>query len=92
MLTVATESVAVVGALLLAHDLSDFLAFVCRAAFCLDLVFYLIVMTMEFLRWTFQPLESTEEDPPAWIAAGAIAITVLAGANLLAARARLTAH
>ncbi len=87
LLTVATESVAVFGALLLGHDPSDFLAFMCIAAFCLGLVLYLIVMTMLFLRWTFQPLEPTEADPPAWIAAGAVAITVLAGANLLAARA-----
>jgi len=86
LLTVATESVAVFGALLLAHDPSDFLAFMCLAAFCLGLVLYLIVMTMVFLRWTFQPLEPTEADPPAWIAAGAVAITVLAGSNLLAAR------
>jgi len=86
LLTVATESVAVFGALLLGHDPSDFLAFVCLAAFCLGLVLYLIVMTMVFLRWTFQPLEPTEADPPAWIAAGAVAITVLAGSNLLATR------
>ena len=52
----------------------------------LGLVLYLIVMTMVFLRWTFQPLEPSEADPPAWIAAGAVAITVLAGSNLLAAR------
>jgi tellurite resistance protein TehA-like permease len=44
-------------------------------------------MTMVFLRWTLQPLEPTEADPPAWIAAGAVAITVLAGSNLLGARA-----
>ncbi len=86
LLTVATESVAVFGALLLGHHPSDFLAFVCIAAFCLGLVLYLIVMTMVFLRWTFQPLEPTEADPPAWIAAGAVAITVLAGSNLLATR------
>ena len=86
LLTVATESIAVTGALLLAHDPSDYLAFVCIAAFCLGLVLYLIVMTMVFLRWTFQTLEPTEADPPAWIAAGAVAITVLAGSNLLAAR------
>ncbi len=61
------------------------LAFVCLAAFTLGLVLYLIVMTMVFLRWTFQPLEPTEADPPAWIAAGAVAITVLAGSNLLLA-------
>ncbi len=86
LLTVSTESIAVSGALLLGHDPSDFLAFVCIAAFCLGLVLYLIVMTLVFLRWTFQSLEPTEADPPAWIAAGAVAITVLAGSNLLAAR------
>ena len=87
LLTVGTESVAVFGALLLGHHPSDFLAFMCIAAFCLGLVLYLIVMTMVFLRWTFQPLEPTEADPPAWIAAGAVAITVLAGSNLLGTRA-----
>jgi tellurite resistance protein TehA-like permease len=86
LLTVSTESIAVFGALLLGHDPSDFLAFMCIAAFCLGLVLYLIVMTMVFHRWTFQPLEPTEADPPAWIAAGAVAITVLAGSNLLATR------
>ncbi len=86
LLTVSTESIAVLGALRLGHDPNDFLAFVCIAAFCLGLVLYLIVMTMVFLRWTFQPLEPAEADPPAWIAAGAVAITVLAGSNLLGAR------
>ena len=86
LLTVATESIAVLGALLLARDPNDLLAFTCVAAFCLGLVLYLIVMTMVFLRWTFQPLEPTDADPPAWIAAGAVAITVLAGSNLLASR------
>ena len=42
-------------------------------------------MTMVFLRWTFLELDPTEADPPAWIAAGAVAITVLAGSNLLLA-------
>lgn len=56
------------------------------AAFTLGVVLYLIVMTLVFLRWTFQPLDATEVDPPAWIAAGAVAITVLAGSNVLLAR------
>ncbi len=86
LLTVSTESIAVLGALLLARSGSDALAFICLAAFTLGLVLYLIVMTMVFLRWTFQALEPTEADPPAWIAAGAVAITVLAGSNLLLAR------
>ena len=85
LLTVSTESVVVLGALLLGRQPSDLLAFALIAAFALGLVLYLIVMTMVFLRWTFTDLEPTEADPPAWIAAGAVAITVLAGSNLLAA-------
>jgi tellurite resistance protein TehA-like permease len=86
LLTVATESIAVVGALLLVHHPGDLLAFTCLAAFALGFVLYLIVMTMVFLRWTFSPLDPTEADPPAWIAAGAVAITVLAGSNLITAK------
>jgi len=85
LLTVSTESIAVLGALLLPRHPSDALAFTSLAAFVLGIVLYLIVMTMVFLRWTFQELEPTEADPPAWIAAGAVAITVLAGSNLLTA-------
>ena len=85
LLIVSTESIAVLGALLLARDGGEGLAFACLAVFLLGLVLYLIVMTMVFLRWTFNELEPTEASPPAWIAAGAVAITVLAGSNLLAA-------
>ncbi|MET0912248.1 MAG: tellurite resistance/C4-dicarboxylate transporter family protein [Acidimicrobiales bacterium] len=85
LLTVSTESIAVLGALLLVRHPSDGLAFACIGAFLLGIVLYLIVMTMVFQRWTFQDLEPTEADPPAWIAAGAVAITVLAGTNLLGA-------
>jgi tellurite resistance protein TehA-like permease len=74
LLTVSTESIAVLGALLLRRGDSDVLAFTCLALFCLGLVLYLIVMTMIFLRWTFVSLEPTEADPPSWIAAGAVAI------------------
>jgi tellurite resistance protein TehA-like permease len=86
LLTVSLESIAVLGALLLVRDPGDLLAFTCLASFTLGLLLYLIVMTMVFLRWTFQPLEPDEADPPAWIAAGAVAITVLAGSNLLNAQ------
>ena len=92
LLTVSTESVAVLGALLLPHHPSALLTFTCVAAFLLGLVLYLIVMTMVFLRWTFQQLEPTEADPPAWIAAGAVAITVLAGSNILLAAGQAPAR
>jgi tellurite resistance protein TehA-like permease len=85
LLTVSTQSIAVVAGLFLTRTSSDALAFTAIAAFLLGIVLYLIVMTMVFLRWTFQPLDPTEADPPAWIAAGAVAITVLAGSNILLA-------
>lgn len=85
LMTVSIESIAVLGALLLPHHPSDTLAFACLALFGLGLVIYLIVMTLVFQRWTLQDLDPTELNPPAWIAAGAVAITVLAGSNLLTA-------
>lgn len=85
LLTVSTQSIAVVAGLFLTRTDSDMLAFTALGAFTLGVVLYLIVMTMVFLRWTFQPLDPTEADPPAWIAAGAVAITVLAGSNVLLA-------
>ncbi len=65
LLTVSTESVAVLGALLLAaqHAERSARASPCLAAFTLGLVLYLIVMTMVFLRWTFQPLEPDRSRP-----------------------------
>ncbi|MCE3553571.1 tellurite resistance/C4-dicarboxylate transporter family protein [Pseudonocardia sp. RS11V-5] len=86
LLTVATESLVVLGALLLPRLGGEPLAFACLAFFCLGIVLYLIVMTMVFLRWTFARIGPNEEDPPTWIAAGAVAIIVLAGSNLLLAR------
>ena len=85
LIIVSTQSVAVLGALLLGRHPHDLLAFVVIAMFTLGLVIYLIVMTMVFLRWTFDPLDPTEASPPAWIAAGAVAISVLAGSNILLA-------
>lgn len=85
LLTVSTQSIAAVAGLFLTRTDSDALAFAAVATFTLGIVLYLIVMTMVFLRWTFQPLDPTEADPPAWIAAGAVAITVLAGSNILLA-------
>lgn len=85
LLTVATQSIVVVGGLVFDRHASDALAFMLLATFLVGIVLYLIVMTMVLLRWTFHELEPTEVDPSAWIAAGAVAITVLAGSNLLLA-------
>ncbi len=87
LLTVATQSVAVLGALLLRRTGDNqFIVLVCLCAFTLGVVLYLVVMANLFLRWTTQVLDPGHAEPPAWIAAGAVAISVLAGSNLLLAR------
>lgn len=87
LLAVSTQSVAVLGALRLGHHPNELLAFGCIAAFLLGLVLYLLVMCLVFLRWTFHAIDPNDVDPTTWIAAGAMAITALAGSNLLEARA-----
>lgn len=85
LMTVAIQSVAVLAALLLAHSQHDLLAFVSLAAFGIGLVLYVTVMTLIFARWTLTRVDPTEIHPPAWIAAGAVAITTLAGSNMITA-------
>lgn len=87
MITVSGESIASLAALLLTRTTDDTLAFVALCVFLLGIVLYLIVMTMVFLRWTFRTVDPAEIDPPGWIAAGAVAITALAGADLVDAAA-----
>lgn len=91
LLSVATESIAVVAGLLLTRHGGGLLAFTAMAAFTLGLVLYLIVMTVDFLRAAFRHHDPDEIDPLDWIASGAMAITVLAGSNLLVAAQRTPA-
>lgn len=88
LFAVATQSVAVLGALL-APRLSDpeGLLFACVCVFLLGVVLYLIVVTLVFYRFMFAELRVEETLPPYWISMGAVAITVLAGSNLLLDRA-----
>lgn len=85
LMTVGVQSIAVLGSMLLSHQYSDLLAVVCLAAHGAGLLLYLMVVTLIFARWTFARLEPGEIHGPAWIAAGAAAITTLAGASLITA-------
>lgn len=85
LLTVSTQSVAVLSAVLLTRTgPNQGLELLAIGAFTLGLMLYVVVMTLLFLRWAFRPTEPAEMQPPSWIAAGAVAISVLAGSNLLA--------
>ena len=82
---VATQSLAVLGTLLLARLDSPpppaFFAVLCF--YLLGCLLYLITITLIFYRFTFLPLRSDQLTPPYWINMGAVAITTLAGATLI---------
>ncbi len=85
---VATQSVAVLAGLLaptypsVSHDL----LFGALVLYLVGGMFYLILITLVFYRMTFFPFDPRSATPPYWINTGAVAITTLAGARLVAAR------
>jgi tellurite resistance protein TehA-like permease len=82
---VATQSLAVLGALLLARldapPQPAFFAVLCF--YLLGCMLYLIMITLIFYRFTFLPFSDAQLTPPYWINMGAVAITTLAGATLI---------
>jgi tellurite resistance protein TehA-like permease len=46
-------------------------------------VFYLLIITLIFYRFSFRPMAAMDLTPPYWINMGAVAITTMAGARLL---------
>jgi len=82
---VATQSVAVLGALL-APQYPSMLESVALVALVLYLIgsgFYIVLFTLVFYRMTFFAFQPASVTPPYWINMGAVAITTLAGALLL---------
>lgn len=87
MLTVSTASIAASGAMLVGRSGSVLVAFVSVSALCMGTIQYVIVMTMVFMRWSLRVVVPSH--PPEWIATGAMAITALAGAELVAVTPRV---
>lgn len=82
---VATQSVATLGALL-APGMSTARELVLLFALCMYLLgamLYLTIITLIFYRFTFVEMTVGRLTPPYWINMGAVAITTLAGSNLL---------
>jgi len=86
LFTVATQSVAALGALLVTRVADpEGLLLVCVSAFFLGLFLYIVVVTLVIYRFVFVELRVEETHPPYWISLGAAAISVLAGSNVLLA-------
>jgi tellurite resistance protein TehA-like permease len=84
ILVVATEGICVLGTLLAAAtDSSEWILFVCLAAYAVGAILYLLLITLILFRWMFFPLDAGTLTPSYWINMGALAITTLAGSRLI---------
>jgi len=82
---VATQSISILGTLLVAHFARghEILLFFTLCMYLLGCMLYISIITLIFYRFTFLQLVPTGLTPPYWINMGAVAITTLAGATLL---------
>jgi len=84
---VATQSISVLGTLLVDHhaDYREPILFFTLCMFLLGSMLYIPLITLIFYRFTFVNITTTSLTPPYWINMGAVAITTLAGARLIIA-------
>jgi tellurite resistance protein TehA-like permease len=85
---VSTQSVCVLGCLVVPHLAGEAAAAGLFACLCFWLVggmLYLWLIALIFYRMVFRPLTAAELTPPYWINMGAMAISTLAGASLASA-------
>ncbi|RNF39075.1 C4-dicarboxylate ABC transporter [Planococcus salinus] len=82
---VATQSVSILGTLLVPHFTHgrDVALFFTVCMYFLGCMLYLNIITLIFYRFTFLKLEFAALTPPYWINMGAVAITSLAGSTLI---------
>jgi len=82
---VATQSIAILGTLLLTglDNPSTAGLFFTLCMYLLGCMLYLSIITLIFYRFTFVELTTAALTPPYWINMGAVAITTLAGSTLI---------
>jgi tellurite resistance protein TehA-like permease len=84
LVTVATESLAVLGTLV-AQTLGPVrpILFGALCAYLLGAMFYILFIALIVYRWIFLSMEPAKLTPPYWINMGALAITTVAGSQLI---------
>ncbi|CAG1016497.1 putative membrane protein [Anaerolineales bacterium] len=85
LFTVSTQSVVVLGMLLVARfaPYEEMFTFAMLGFYLLGCMFYILIISLIVYRFMFFKIEADEMSPPYWINVGAVAITTLAGANIL---------
>lgn len=81
---VGTQSIAVAAATLALSSPASFLAVFAAVCWAIGLVLYVLLAGIGLARLLTRPITSNELIPPYWVFMGAAAITILAGARLLA--------
>ena len=85
LIVVSTESLCTLGTMVApSFGRADVVLFISLMAYLLGAMFYIILITLIVYRWIFRSMEARMLTPPYWINMGALAITTLAGARLLA--------
>lgn len=82
---VSTQSLAVLGALIASRfgAWKDAFLFAVVCFYLLGCMLYILIISLIFYRFMFFKVDPQELTPPYWINMGAVAITTLAGANIL---------
>ena len=85
MIVVSTQSIAVLGMFLVSRFAAweDMFVYAMLGFYLLGCMFYILVISLIVYRFMFFKIGPEEMTPPYWINMGAVAITTLAGANIL---------
>jgi tellurite resistance protein TehA-like permease len=82
---VSTQSIPVLGMLLVSlfNAWHEMFTFAMLGFYLLGCMFYILIISLIVYRFMFFKIEAQEMNPSYWINTGAVAITTLAGANIL---------
>lgn len=85
LLIVSTQSIPVLGMLIspLFADWAEMFTFAMLGFYLLGCMFYILIISLILHRFMFFKIGADEMGPPYWINMGAVAITTLAGANII---------
>jgi tellurite resistance protein TehA-like permease len=85
MFVVSTQSIAVLGMLItsLFAPWEAVFTFAMLGVYLLGCMFYILIISLIVYRFMFFRIDPEEMTPPYWINMGAVAITTLAGSNIL---------
>ena len=85
LFVVSTQSIVVLGMLVISRfaPWEEVFTYIMLGFYLLGCMFYILIISLILYRFMFFKIEPDEMTPPYWINMGAVAITTLAGANIL---------